>query len=130
MTFIVQSLDEAVAIQYNGLTDNTVPTAPTALLGKPLFVGSFKRGVVGKVLQISSSNIKSALGFEPNNPHYRVVSDYLERNRGAIAWVMNVGLLPKNTADEPIYHIFVNDVVVAQMTKQQLENSGYQNDVF
>ncbi len=132
MTLVVQQLGEAVAIQYNGLTDKSVPNNGISTLGKPLFVGLFKRGVVGKVLTIHASNLNSALGYDPNNPFYIAVRSFLDANRGSTVQVINLGR-KKATAfaqqDGDSYHIFLGQEKVTTLSLDQVKQ-GFDHEKF
>ncbi|WP_235985090.1 hypothetical protein [Acinetobacter baretiae] len=69
-------LGEAVGIQWQGVQDRT--QGQPSSNGVPLLVGSFKRGRIDKPMIIHNGNIKSELGYEPNNADYIAVQSMLD----------------------------------------------------
>lgn len=74
--FTTKVLEDAVGIQWQGLTDKTVTVSDG--VGNPLIVGEFKRGRTDKVMTVHAGNIRSVLGYEPENPDYMAVEDMLD----------------------------------------------------
>ncbi|WP_228285140.1 hypothetical protein [Acinetobacter rathckeae] len=69
-------LGEAVGIQWQGVQDRT--QGQPSSNGVPLLVGSFKRGRTDQPMIIHNGNIKSELGYEPNNADYIAVQSMLD----------------------------------------------------
>lgn len=70
-------LGESVGIQSQGIIDRT-ETQTRDGLTSTVIVGQFMRGRVDKPMVIHLSNIRGALGYEPNNPFYIAVQDCLD----------------------------------------------------
>ena len=79
MAVAVQQLGESVAIQSSGLLDKTASN-PTQSATNALLIGRFRRGRIDKPMTITGQNIKSELGFEPDNPFYQAVSSNWSRD--------------------------------------------------
>lgn len=68
-------LDNQVGIQYPGEKDLS-ETPTNRLLNTGVLLGKFKRGIVGKPFVVTANNYKKILGYNPNNPDYKVVEDF------------------------------------------------------
>lgn len=121
---IVTSIGEAPAIQYNGLTDKSMPSKSLSMIGKPLIVGHFRRGLVNRVVVVNKNSIRASLGYEPNNPDYVAVQDKLNAGTSEVH-VLNLGAKPKPAKR---YHIKINGQVVEEVTEEQLKAKGYRDD--
>lgn len=73
----VAVLGEAVGIQYQGITDRTSTNMINGVNG-PTIIGKFKRGRVDRAMLIHSGNIRSQLGYDPDNPDYIAVQTMLD----------------------------------------------------
>ena len=78
MALTVQVLGEAPNIQFSGVQDRS-GTTPILGVVNALIVGMFRRGRFDKPMRITKSNIRSELGYEPNNPDYQAVQDALDQ---------------------------------------------------
>lgn len=87
MTQTVNVLGQSVAVQFNGIEDHS---GVTPIVGNSigLIVGSFRRGRVDKPMYVTNSNIRSELGYEPNNRYYQAVQNALDDF--SFVWVMRV----------------------------------------
>lgn len=82
-------LDEAVGIQYQGVTDLS-ETSNVAGLTKATIVGRFKRGVVGRPFKVTRDNYQALLGFDSSNADYLAVEDAFARRITELT-VMRIG---------------------------------------
>ncbi|WP_410472121.1 hypothetical protein ACGTJS_11110 [Faucicola mancuniensis] len=82
-------LDEAVGIQYQGVTDLS-ETSNVASLTKATIVGRFKRGVVGRPFKVTRDNYQALLGFDSSNADYLAVEDAFARRITELT-VMRIG---------------------------------------
>lgn len=72
---ITKVLENEVGVQFDRVKDNTGSTGAAPI--NSVITGSFKRGRTDKQMQITQSNIKAVLGYEPDNPDYVAVQDAL-----------------------------------------------------
>ena len=83
------SLGSAAGIQRNPVIDRSEGTQ-LPRLGNGVIVGNFKRGRVGKVFTVNSSNYRAILGNEPSNPSYLAIEDAFMRGASKVE-VLRVG---------------------------------------
>ena len=76
MALTTQVLGDSVGIQWAGLQDKTV-TTPTTGATEALIVGEFRRGRIDRPMRITRENVRSTLGYEPDNPFYQAVNNAL-----------------------------------------------------
>lgn len=72
---ITKVLENEVGVQFDRVKDNTGNTGAASING--VITGSFKRGRIDQQIQITQGNIKSVLGYDPDNPDYVAVQDAL-----------------------------------------------------
>lgn len=87
MTQTVNVLGQSVAVQFSGVEDRSEVT-PIGGNSTGLIVGSFRRGRIDKPMYITNSNIRSELGYEPNNRYYQAVQNALDDF--SFIWVMRI----------------------------------------
>lgn len=91
-------LGDAVGFQVGAIIDNTAGAiAPSLTNG--YIVGRFKRGPTGSSITITKNNIRSALGYDPQNPDYICVQDCLDTGVPSVQ-VLRVGDLPDEQEGE------------------------------
>lgn len=71
-------LGQAPGVQYQGVKDNSEVAQPSSLT-VGCFVGSFKRGFMGKPFTVTRENFQALLGYDPSNPDYLAVEDVFNR---------------------------------------------------
>lgn len=86
----VKVLGEAVGIQWQGVTDNTIKASQGN--GTALIVGDFRRGRIDKPMTIHLGNIRSELGYEPDNPDYAAVEGALDTGVPSVQVLRIIGL--------------------------------------
>lgn len=72
---ITKVLENEVGLQFDRVKDNTGSTGAAPING--VITGSFKRGRTDQQIQVTQSNIKAVLGYDPENPDYVAVQDAL-----------------------------------------------------
>ena len=87
MVQTVKVLGEAPNIQFSGVEDKS-GTNPILGVTNGLISGSFRRGRIDKPMYITNSNIRSELGYEPNNRYYQAVQNALDDF--SFIWVMRI----------------------------------------
>ena len=87
MTQTVNVLGQSVAVQFSGVEDKS-GTNPILGVTNGLISGTFRRGRIDKPIYITNSNIRSELGYEPNNRYYQAVQNALDDF--SFVWVMRV----------------------------------------
>lgn len=70
-------LGEAVGVQYQEIQDHS-ETDVGSILTSALIIGRFKRGEVGRAMNIHQGNIRGMLGYDPKNLDYIAVQDCLD----------------------------------------------------
>ena len=87
MTQTVNVLGQSVAVQFSGVEDKS-GTNPILGVTNGLISGTFRRGRLDKPMRITNSNIRSELGYEPNNRYYQAVQNALDDF--SFIWVMRI----------------------------------------
>ena len=75
MPHITKVLGQEVGLQYQGVKDKTSGTGQASI--NSLLIGKFKRGRLDQPMTITAANINAMLGYDPQNPDYVTVADYL-----------------------------------------------------
>lgn len=75
MPHITKVLGQEAGLQFQGVKDKTGSTGQSPVNG--VLVGSFKRGRLDQTMTVTLGNINAMLGYEPDNPDYVTVLDYL-----------------------------------------------------
>lgn len=65
---------------YDGLTDKSHQFERISNpVGYPLVIGMFRRGRIHQIMMITLGNIDAILGYDPDNPYYNAVLDFLNQ---------------------------------------------------
>ena len=78
MPHITKILGDESGVQYQGVQDKTGTTGNAPI--NNMIIGEFKRGRLDKPMTITAQNVRSILGYEPQNPDYVAVVDALSTN--------------------------------------------------
>ncbi|WP_111857818.1 hypothetical protein [Acinetobacter sp. CFCC 10889] len=112
---ITKVLENEVGLQFDRVKDNTGSTGAAPING--VITGSFKRGRTDRQIQVTQSNIKAVLGYDPDNPDYVAVQDAL--NTG-VPYVNVMRIINSNP-----YIISCDGASIAASLGLQLEPSEY-----
>ncbi|MGK7251000.1 hypothetical protein ACSNOU_18270 [Acinetobacter oleivorans] len=86
MSNTTKVLREQSGIQYQGVQDKS-EADPRDTLSNTVFMGTFKRGRFDKPFKVTTNNIRSKLGYDPQNLTYMAIEDCL-RAGAPYAWVL------------------------------------------
>lgn len=75
MPHITKVLGQEAGLQYQGVKDKTGGTGQAPV--NSLIVGKFKRGRLDQTMTVTAANLNAVLGYDPTNPDYVTVADYL-----------------------------------------------------
>lgn len=78
MTQLTTLLGDESGVQYNGISGGNEETQVYPIEG--LIVGYFRRGRFDKPMTITNANIRAMLGYDFQNPYYRMVQDILNED--------------------------------------------------
>lgn len=85
---VTKVLREQAGIQYSEVSDKSEADPRDSLLNV-LVAGEFKRGRLDKPFKVTRANIRSKLGYDPENLQYQAIEDML--NAGApFVWVQRI----------------------------------------
>lgn len=115
MTQLTTILENESGFQYGGVKDGSTETGYYPIQG--LIVGYFRRGRFDKPMTITQANIRGVLGFDFQNPYYRIVQDVL--NEG----IPSVQVLRLLKSSKPIPT--VPTVPTAPKDEHQLQEFDY-----